>query len=258
MEERINPLKVVGIVLASILGFLLLFGFKTVGTGERAVLVTRGEVTGKLFEEGWYVITPFVQSLRYFDVKSQLDTVKAEAASADLQDVSVELAVQFRIEGDKVADIARTIGTERQLKEKIIDPAVQETTKAATARFVVADIIQKRPAVKLAIEEGLITRLSAYGVVLEELSIKNIEFSEVFTNAIEQKQVAEQKKLQAKFQADAVIAEAQGKAKEQELLQKALSKTPELLTRLWIEKWDGHLPTYMGSGTPLLNLGLVK
>ena len=94
--------------------------------------------------------------------------------------------------------------------------------------------------------------------LLEELSIKNIEFSEVFTNAIEQKQVAEQKKLQAKFQADAVIAEAQGKAKEQELLQKALSKTPELLTRLWIEKWDGHLPTYMGSGTPLLNLGLVK
>src|SRR3990170_3222019 len=166
--------------------FFLLFGFRTVGTGERAVLVTRGEVTGKFYEEGWYVITPFVQSLRYFDVKSQLDTVKAEAASADLQDVSVELAVQFRIDSDKVADIAGTIGTERQLKEKIIDPAVQETTKAATAKFVVADIIQKRAEVKLAIEEGLIARLSAYGVVLEELSIKNIEFSKAYTEAIEQ------------------------------------------------------------------------
>jgi len=249
-------LPVIGAIAGGLIALWLLLGFRFVGTGERGVLVNKGEVTGRIYDEGWYVITPVVHSLRKFDVKSQLDTVQAAAASSDLQDVFVELGVQFRIDGDAVPEIARTIGTERQLKVKIIDPAVQEVTKASTAKFAVENIIKERPAVKDTIEVGLTERLAPYGVVLEEISIKNITFSEEFTNAIERKQIAEQNRQQAKFEAESTVARAEAKAKEQSLLKQTL--TSDLLQRLWIEKWDGKLPTYYGGGTPILDLGLGK
>ena len=64
-----------------------------------------------------------------------------------------------------------------------------------------------------------------------------------FTKAIEEKQVAEQKKTQAEFEAQAVVAKAEGKAKEQVLLKESL--TSEILQRLWIEKWSGEVPQFV-------------
>jgi hypothetical protein len=32
------------------------------------------------------------------------------------------------------------------------------------------------------------------------------------------------------------------------------SLSPAILQRMWIEKWDGHLPTYMGNGSELMTI----
>jgi regulator of protease activity HflC (stomatin/prohibitin superfamily) len=211
-----------------------------INPGKRGVEVIQGRVTGRIYTEGWYAYNSLIKEIVQFDTKTQLETVKVSAASQDLQDVNVEVAVQYRLDSNKVADILRTIGSQSDVKEKIIDPALQETVKASTALFPVAEIIKQRPAVKDKIEEFLTNRLMAYGVLLEELSIKDIVFSEQFTKAIEEKQVAEQNKIKSEFEAQSVVAKAEGKAQEQQLLRESL--TPELLQRLWIEKWNGTVP----------------
>ncbi len=51
-----------------------------------------------------------------------------------------------------------------------------------------------------------------------------------------------------KANADALIAQAEGKARASQLEGDALRANPEILRQRAIEKWDGKLPTYMGGG----------
>jgi regulator of protease activity HflC (stomatin/prohibitin superfamily) len=51
--------------------------------------------------------------------------------------------------------------------------------------------------------------------------------------------------------ADAAIAEAEGKAKASQIEGDALRANPEILRQRAIEKWNGQLPTYMAGGSQL-------
>ncbi|WP_157219665.1 SPFH domain-containing protein [Flavisphingomonas formosensis] len=55
-----------------------------------------------------------------------------------------------------------------------------------------------------------------------------------------------------KANADALIAQAEGKARASQIEGDALRANPEILRQRVIEKWDGHMPTYMaGTGASL-------
>jgi regulator of protease activity HflC (stomatin/prohibitin superfamily) len=69
---------------------------------------------------------------------------------------------------------------------------------------------------------------------------------------------AEAKKtvMAARAQGEALLAQAEAEAKANRLLQESLS--PNLISKMWIQKWDGALPTYSGANsmpTPMLNMG---
>jgi len=88
------------------------------------------------------------------------------------------------------------------------------------------------------------------GLVLDSVGIREIKFSENYVGAIESKQIEavkveteENRAAQAKFRKEAAITEAEAQARSQELQRTTIS--PELLEKLWVERWDGHLPPYM-------------
>ena len=84
-----------------------------------------------------------------------------------------------------------------------------------------------------------------YGIIIEEFNIIDINFSEEYSKAIEEKQVAEQKLATAKLESEAKIVEAEATQKSNELLKQTL--TDELIMKEFIDKWDGKLPeTYAG------------
>ena len=253
-EEKGIKFTVGVLVFLMVLSFIWLVSgpVAVISPGERGVEVRTGKVTGRVYTEGWYLYNSITKNIIQFDTRSQVSTVEVAAASQDLQDVNMEVAIQYSINPENVANIVENIGRQKDVEEKIIDPAVQETIKATTALFPVADVIKERPKLKEKIEELLSERIAGYGVILEEVSIKNITFSEQFTDAIEKKQVAEQQRAQAEFEAQAVVAKAEGKAQEQVLLRESL--TPDVLKRLWIERWDGKLPTIVSDGNMIYQL----
>ncbi len=58
-----------------------------------------------------------------------------------------------------------------------------------------------------------------------------------------------------KFESDQAIAVATGKAEAQRIEGDALRANPEVIELRAIERWNGHLPTYMGSGSvPFVNV----
>ena len=63
----------------------------------------------------------------------------------------------------------------------------------------------------------LTQQLAAYNVVVIDASIENLDFSDAFTEAVEAKQVAEQKSKQAKIEQEQKNMEAEAAAKRAEI-----------------------------------------
>ena len=93
--------------------------------------------------------------------------------------------------------------------------------------------------------EELQNKVSKYGIVIDNFNITNLSFSQEYTKAIEDKQVAEQNLEKAKLEAEKKVVEAEATRKANELLSQTL--TEKTLAEKFIEKWDGKLPsTYAG------------
>ena len=142
--------------------------------------------------------------------------------------------------------------------EKVIDPAVNECVKAASAQFPVEDIIVKRDQLKQQIENALREKLDFYNIVVENANLVNIKFDPEFEKVVEQKQIEEQKiktaeyvKQQAEQNKLATITRAEGDARAQQLLRESVND--KTIAYKWIDKWDGKLPqTMLGNNTSVL------
>ena len=234
-----------GIFLLVILAFLR--PFTIINAGERGVVMRFGEVQDTVFDEGIHLIMPIVTTVKRITVRIQRDDVQAEAFSRDLQYIQTDIAVNWHIEPTTVNKIFQEVGDRTEIVRRIISPAVSEVVKAATAKKTAEEIIAKRTELKQEIDNQLKERLGSYGVVVDDVSLVNIDFTEEFAKAIEAKQIAEQEAKRARFealraeqQAQADINRAKGQAEAQRLQRQTL--TPELLQKQAIEKWDGKFP----------------
>ncbi len=220
-----------------------------------------GKVQDGVLDEGIHPIIPVVTSVKRLSVRVQQNTFNADAASKDLQRVTTELAINWHIDPARVNKIFQQVGDQQQIVTGIITPAVSEVLKAATAKKTAEEIITRRTDLKEEIDRNLETRLAAYGVIVDDVSLVDFAFSPEFSKAIEAKQIAEQEAKQAEFiavkaskEAIGEVNRAKGQAEAQRL--QRLTLTPELLQKQAIEKWDGRFPTVMGgNGTlPLINI----
>lgn len=249
------------LILTPFLLFTLLASIARVGTGEIAVMTRFGRVTGQELGEGIHLKNPLDKANKY-DVKVQKEQAEAAAASKDLQDVNSTLVINYSLEAGRVSEIHQNVG--EIYKEKLIDPAIQEVFKAATAKYDATTLITDRAGVKKEAFELLRDRLDPYGITVLDLSITNFSFSPEFAKAIEDKQVAQQNAEKAKFNAQkaeqdaqAEINRAKGSAEAQRLQQQTL--TPLLVQKQFIEKWDGKMPVVVGGEGNLLDISsLIK
>jgi prohibitin 2 len=264
-----GPLKIVLIIVAILLFFLILSPFVQVGAGERGVVLNFGAVQDEVLNEGLHFRMPIMQRVAIMDVKVQKAVTDATSASADLQDVTSSVALNYHVVPDKANVVYQTIGIE--FKERIIDPAIQEVMKAVSARYTAEELITKRAAVSEAMRANLAERLLPNNIAVDAVSIVAFSFSKVFTEAIESKQTAEQLALKAKRDLDRIKIEAEqtitaAKAEAEALrLQKAnisldLIELRKIEANLKaIEKWNGILPQVTGAGAvPFIGVGDIQ
>lgn len=228
----------------------ILTGIRQIGTGQVGVVTQYGRVTGRELNEGLSFVLPWgLNDVTVYDIKVQKEVVSSAAASQDLQDVSSEIVLNYQLERGSVSRIHQTIGA--TYVDKIVTPAINEVFKAASARYTASELITERSKLKSEAYLTLVKRLKPYGIRVSELSIIDFKFSENFSKAIEEKQVAQQNAERAKFNLEAARTDAEAQRAQSETL------TQEYLQKLAIEKWDGKLPTYMGGGA-VFNIPLGK
>ncbi|WP_245863496.1 prohibitin family protein [Candidatus Viridilinea mediisalina] len=256
-----------GVVVVLILVFAISNATTVIDAGTRGVVKTFGEVTG-VFGEGLHFRVPFITNVVVVDVRTQRMISSSSAASRDLQIVTTQVVLNYRADPDAVGNLVREIGIDYEAK--IIDPAIQESVKAATAQFTAENLITQRPLVSESIREVLLTRLAPRGIIVEDVSITEFNFSEEFSRAVEAKQVAEQdaeraerELRRAQIEAQQQVARAQAEAEARLEVARAEAEalrlqreviSPELLQLRFIERWDGILPRFMTGDTGMLPL----
>jgi len=268
--NRFNPDVFISII---IIGFVILFDFiffnpfVIIGAGQRGVIMTWGSVGDKVFEEGIHFRIPIAQKIVKIEVRTVKHEVDTAAYSKDLQTVDAKIALNYHINPEKANRLFQEIGKDYEIR--IIDPAINESVKATTAKFTAQELIEKREIVKDEIKTQLKIRLLERNIIVDELSIVNFDFSAEYEKAIEAKQVsqqqalkaendlkrikveAEQRVAQAKAEAEAIRAQSDAANNEKYVSLKALEVQLEA-----IKKWNGVLPTTFvpNSTLPFINL----
>ena len=261
--KKWKKLIIIGVIALFAL-VVLLNSFTVVDAGHTGVVVTLGSVNEGVLQEGIHTKAPFVQSVIKIDNRIQKLEVNTEAFSKDLQSVKTVLPINYRVDTSKSYSIYKNIGADYE--NVLVVPAVNEVLKATTAQYTAEESVTNRALISDGLVEGLNKKLNELGLYVTDVNIIDFDFSEAFINAIEEKQVAQQKLLKAetekqtaitnaKAAAEAAKIKAEGDAEANKKLNDSL--TDRVIENKKIEKWNGELPRVSGSGGTIIDIGSV-
>jgi len=278
---------IIGIGALALVILVALTCTSTVETGYTGIVTTFGRVEDVTLEAGLHFKSPF-QRIISMDNREQKSSFTTEAFSSDIQQVNIIGSINYAINKSTAMNLFKEVGTD--YFNKLVYPRMLEITKGVFSKYTAENLVANRQRLSEAIREGLHTELSEYGINVISVSIENLDFTDAFTDAVEAKQVAAQKKLQAEIEqgqmtmetqqqaerkrinaeaeanvarinadADAYTLKVRSEAEAEANKKIAESLTEELIRFNEIKVWDGKLPTYMaGAGSttlPILQMG---
>lgn len=251
---NIQPQTIAKLIGVAIIIFVLVIAASTasyvVQPGYRGVEVTLGKVSTVFKPEGFGFKTPFITTIIPVTIRQQTREVKAPCYSSDLQQVTMDLRVLYRVPEASVVKIYQ--GYAGDPFDSLIAPRVQEALKEVTAMQSAEQIVKNREDIKT---KALAATRAKIGdlLLVEDLVIENIVLSKELETAIEAKMVQEQEAAKAKFtqvkaqiEADTVVIKAKGDAESIKIRGEALKQTPAFIDLQIVEKWDGKAPLYVG------------
>ena len=280
-----------GLIIGGIAVLVVLLLFvtctATVETGYTGIVTTFGRVEDVTLEAGLHFKSPF-QRIIAMDNREQKTSFTTEAFSSDIQQVNIIGSINYAINKSTAMNLFKEVGTD--YFNKLVYPRMLEITKGVFSKYSAENLVANREKLSQSIRDGLDKELTDYGINVISLSIENLDFTDAFTDAVEAKQVAAQRKLQAEIEqaqmtmetqqqaerrridaeaaanvakinadADAYATKVRSEAEAEANKKIAESLTENLIRFNEIKNWDGKLPTYMageGSTTvPVLQFG---
>lgn len=263
-EEKMikRGITIGGIVLAVLIVFLLCT--TKIPTGHTGVVTTFGRVENVTLDSGLHLKAPW-QSVIKMDNRVQKKSTDLECFSRDIQEVKMLYTLNYQISKADAMKIYANIG--RDYYNTIIIPLISEAAKTMTAKYTAEELITNRTELAMSIESTLAENLKDYNILLVSTSIENIDFTDAFTDAVEAKQVAQQNKLRTQTEADTKVIQANADAQVRKIEADAEayvnttvseSLTPEILQKMYYEKWNGVLPSVLTGDSSNLLLDLNK
>ena len=179
---------------------------RAVPTGHTGIVTTFGNVESYTYEAGVHCAAPW-KTVVNMDNRNQKASIDLTCFSSDIQEVDVTYSLNYQIQKANAQDIYRTIGT--KYYETVITPRIQEAVKSVMAQYTAEQLLEKRAELSLEIKTILTEKLDNYNIDVLDTSLENLDFSDAFTNAVEAKQVAAQKKQQAEIEQAQALMEAE-------------------------------------------------
>lgn len=277
-----------GIATAVIIAFVVIVLFVCtvrIPAGYVGVVYNmNGGISDKTLTQGFHVISP-TQNVTTYSIGIEQSYLTAskngdsdndesfEVPSNDGKGLTVDMTFTYRYDADRVADtFTRFKGQSgKDVKNSFIKPNIMSWTKEVTAKYSVIDLLgDKRATLNSELTDYLKQKFEPYGIVIESVSLINIDPDEETRSAVQKKVNAQQdlelakieqqtanvnaekekevaitkanqEKETAQINAESKLIEAQAQADANRLISQSL--TPELIRQQMYEKWDGKLPT---------------
>lgn len=255
----------------------------TVPEGHVGIVVSFGKAENDVLKPGFHLMPPW-KSVIKMDCRWQKYSVTTSAFSKDMQQVDVQMSMSYSLKQDGALRMYKTVGID--YADKIMLPRALDALKGTFAKYSAEELIANREQISYEVANTLEHQLLIYDLTVREVAIEDIDFTDVFTDAIEAKQVATQKKLQTeteqeqqtivtKAEAERKRIQAEADAEQMKIRAEAeaeavkiaadaeayrLEMEAKYITDLTIqktlaEKWDGSLPKITGNGvTPVMNV----
>lgn len=264
---------------------LTVAGCGQVDSGEAGFFTRWGEIISREpISEGLHFYEPWGTDLVTYNIKNQTFKVRTPVFTKDVQSMDVALMVTYHLAREKILDLHRQTG--RNYERILIEPSVLGAAKDALGKMEAGDIVANREKATASIFEAIKGKLSPHGIIITLVNIANIDYSDAFEKAVEEKQVALQKSIKEKnetmrlrevaeqqvvkaeadakakvlnseAEAKAILVKAEAEAKSIEMRNKALAQSRALIEYETVKTWDGKLPVQMLGNAPMpfLKLG---
>jgi regulator of protease activity HflC (stomatin/prohibitin superfamily) len=190
------------------------------------------------------------------------------------QHIRQDISVTYNTSEDKAANVFRSFrGADiEDIEASFVRRTIITVSQNAAGQMALTDLISnQRTTLQDAIQEQLGTQMEKMGFVVDKVNLGASHLPQAIEAQMQQKMAAQQQAQQAEYElqrqqtlAKAKVAEAEGdaqatlvKAKAQAEANRLLQETlnPLLVQSKAIDRWNGILPQFSGSGTvPFVNL----
>lgn len=208
--------------------------------GVSDVVLVTGRVWYNPFTEDVYEIPTFVQTADY-----EAFTVNAKDGSVFV----VDPMVSYKVTAGKTPDIfVKYRKSVDEIQSTVLLTYTKDAFKNIFNRYPTDSILSKREQFDHEVTALLTEELEKEGFHVEQLTF-GMQYPESMTNAINAKnaaiqnaQKAENELRVAEANAKILVTNAKAQKEANDLLQQSL--TPQLINKMFIEKWDGSTPLY--------------
>lgn len=245
-EKRIIALIAGVIAIIAVLS-LVLAGFESVPPGHKGVIIS-GRSSGDVEEidEGWHWSFKFIgNQVQDFEFRNQQVTFEGHdtsgdrvgsvtVSSADNLQVTLDYTLIYSVPADKIADLIVNNGPE--YRNTIVIPIARSAPRDVASEYNALDMRgENRQVVESDISARISNELAKYNIIVEEFALRDIRLPNIIEDAIEAKKAAEQNviteeynleaqrhianqtRVNAEAEAQAVIARALGDAEAVEI-----------------------------------------
>ena len=253
-------------VIAGIVAVVLIIAscVASVPTGHTGIVSNFGKIADYNYDAGVHFKAPWTKIIK-MDNRTQKGTIETACFSSDIQQVTVKYTLNYCIDKKNAQNIYKTIG--KDYYDTVVTPSIQETLKTVIAKYTAEELVSSRAEMAQNAEKSLTENLKEYNINVVGTSIENMDFTDAFEQAVEDKQVAQQNKLKAEAEAQKKIVEAEGEAQAKiikangEAEANAIvsnSLTDDILYQQWLNKWNGKLPQVAGSDANVIISSLTE
>jgi regulator of protease activity HflC (stomatin/prohibitin superfamily) len=299
---RGKPLKgassmVILIIVLAILLSTVSAGMVFIQPDQRGVVISAIQAKGyrdASLQPGLRWVIPFAETVQVYSISRQTYTMSVASTEGDVigddsirartkdgQEVFIDASVIYAIDPEKV--VLLHINWQDRFQDEVVRPLSRGIIRDMASQYGVEEIVSsKRVDLEDKITSEMATKLAENDLILVDFVLRDIHFSEEYSAAVEQKQIAEQTALQAEFvvqqkkqeaeqarqvaqgQADSVVIQAKGAAearliqaeaesKALEFISMILKNNPDLLTYQYITKLAPDIKVMLlPNGSPFL------
>lgn len=204
--------------------------FTVVPAGNVGVVDVFGVVSENTLKSGINAVNPLAKVVK-FSVQTDEHKETMQVLSREGLTIGLEISALYRLDADSAASVYRKIAGGDYL-EIVLIPQFRSISRAVTASFQASALYStERERLGVAIQEELAKTIGPRGIIVESTPLRNVALPTQLTEAIEQKQRADQESQRMEFilakekqEADRKRIEAKGIADFQTIVAAGISE----------------------------------